>query len=107
MAWGPQGRDLPGNWGTLRVEVFKRDGWRCRAILPSGARCPRGRATGHPLQCDHINGRNDHSMTNLQTLCETHHKRKTGREAFEARSRRQGGAGRRGEEHPSARRREP
>lgn len=105
MAWGPRGRDLPSNWAAIRDEVFKRDGWRCRAILPSGARCPRGRATGHAIECDHMGERDDHRVINLQTLCATHHKRKTGQEALAARRPRKG-PGRREEEHPSARQRD-
>lgn len=82
---GWTGRDLPSNWASIREQVFKRDGYRCRWILPSGKRCPRGRATGWALECDHKGDRNDHRLEALQTLCEKHHRDKTSKEGIAAR----------------------
>ena len=80
MGWETSNRKsrLPVNWASEIVPaVKKRDGGRCRAILPSGKRCPRpGR------DVDHRNPGDDHNLENLQLLCEIHHKRKTAREAI-------------------------
>ena len=86
---GWQGSDrkerLPDNWGALVAEIKDRDGWRCRKRLPSGKRCPRGRATGHRLEVDHINRGDDHSPSNLRCLCEEHHAQKSSKEGVFAR----------------------
>jgi 5-methylcytosine-specific restriction endonuclease McrA len=66
---------LPNDWPAIVAAVKKRDEHRCRWILPSGKRCPRpGR------DVDHIKDRHDHSMGNLQLLCEEHHAKKSSRE---------------------------
>lgn len=75
---------LPANWPELKLRVKNRDGWRCRKILPSGKRCPRGRATGHRLEVDHKARGDDHSMGNLQSLCEHHHAKKSAQEGNKA-----------------------
>lgn len=67
-------RELPSNWDSIRVLVFRRDNWRC--VL-----C----GSGDNLQCDHIDGALDHQLENLQTLCRSCHGRKTAREAQEVR----------------------
>jgi 5-methylcytosine-specific restriction protein A len=64
---------LPDNWLQLRQAVFARDGWQCVMRTPSGQRCPQ------PAQeCDHINPGDDHSMSNLRSLCKPHHASITG-----------------------------
>jgi hypothetical protein len=62
---------LPDNWNELRRAQLERDGHRCTWRLPSGKRCPR-RAT----DVDHKEERAD-DHTRLQSLCSTHHAKKT------------------------------
>ena len=87
MPWETSDRKerLPRDWDKRVARVKERDGWRCRKILPSGKRCPRGRATGHRLEVDHRIPNDDHSLSNLQALCEEHHLQKTLRESRRAR----------------------
>lgn len=73
---------LPSDWPRRRAAVRKRAGERCEATI-RGARCPN-RGT----ECDHITphtqgGTDD--LANLQWLCTPCHRRKTGREAAQAR----------------------
>ena len=75
---------LPPGWAKIAQRVKDRDGWRCTKILPSGKRCPRGRATGHRLEVDHRVAGDDHRMENLRTLCEHHHAKKSAKEGLEA-----------------------
>lgn len=72
---------LPPDWWKIRGQVLKRDGWRCRWILPSGARCPR-KAT----DVDHMGDRDDHRLERLRSLCADHHKKVTARQAIAARA---------------------
>lgn len=95
--------ELPPDWTAIRNRVLRRDGYRCRWILPSGKRCPRGRTTGHRLEVDHRGDPMNHSEANLQTLCVEHHARKTHGESKEARV--LPPVERRTEKHPSERRR--
>ena len=67
-------------WQELRLEVFKRDGWRCQDC----GRKVSDEANAHLLdraECDHIipifqNG-NPLDKNNLQTLCHECHLKKT------------------------------
>ena len=78
MAWDTPGRNrLPNNWATLRRRVLHRDGHQCVHTAPDGTRCP----TRTNLECDHIHDRHNHHLTNLQTLCKTHHQQKTQHQA--------------------------
>lgn len=97
MAWESSDRraGLPANWGTLTREVWKRDRGQCTWRLPSGKRCPRKGA-----DVDHRNGRDDHSLRNLQLLCRAHHDKKTQAEARWGRMKRKQGRKRRQERHP-------
>jgi 5-methylcytosine-specific restriction enzyme A len=66
---------LPGNWSTIRRRVLERDGYECQLC-------------GAPAdEVDHIRNNDDHSLANLWTLCEPHHKAKTAREAAIGRKR--------------------
>ena len=77
--------DLPSNWSRIREAVFARDGYRCQAILPDGGQCE----SPGPFECDHLGDPSDHSLQALQTLCQSHHRRKTAADANAAmRSRR-------------------
>lgn len=76
MSWSTSDRKsrLPGNWESLRKKILKRDGYRCKAQTLTG-RCP-----GVATDVDHIKRGDDHSDSNLQSLCADHHKQKTARE---------------------------
>lgn len=72
--------ELPPNWETLRAIVGERAGGRCEHTA-DGQRC-----TMRGTDCDHINGRHDHSLGNLAWLCHPHHAQKTAREAAAAKA---------------------
>ena len=63
-------------WAAVRLAVFERDGYRCRACGRAGR-----------LECDHKvplwQGGPEWEMSNLQSLCRTDHLRKTSRERRE------------------------
>ncbi|UOR02083.1 hypothetical protein MUN77_01745 [Leucobacter allii] len=64
---------LPPDWWRIRGHVLKRDGHRCQHVrYDTGRKCGK-----HANQVDHINDRNDHSYSNLQSLCDYHHQAKT------------------------------
>jgi 5-methylcytosine-specific restriction enzyme A len=69
---------LPPDWPERRQAVRLRAGGRCEAVA-DGRRCPQ---VG--TDCDHIRRGHDHSLTNLQWLCTTHHRSKSGREGAAA-----------------------
>ena len=62
---------LPANWQQLRRIVIERAGGRCQDTS-DGARC-----TQPGTDVDHINPGDDHSLENLQLMCNPHHLRKT------------------------------
>jgi 5-methylcytosine-specific restriction protein A len=82
MVWDSSKRreQLPSNWPNLRRQTLARDSSRCRWQYPNGGRCPE-----EATDVDHIARGNDHSLSNLQSLCRRHHNLKTGREASEQR----------------------
>lgn len=73
---------LPADWPKIVAKVKQRDEHRCRAVLPSGKRCPR-RGT----DVDHIIAGDDHSLGNLQLLCPDHHTAKSSAEGLQAKRR--------------------
>jgi len=88
---------LPDNWESLRRDVLERDGGRCRWI-EGGRRC-----NAPATDVDHIRPGDDHSPSNLRSLCGPHHQVKSSREgAFAlARKRKQiRQRFRRNEQHP-------
>lgn len=72
---------LPADWRRRRAVVLDRAGHRCQALDSLGARC-----TERANQADHITRGDDHSLANLQALCEWHHDRKTAAEAAAVRT---------------------
>lgn len=98
---------LPSNWGRIGQkdsivdDVFRRDGGRCRFILPSGKRCPRTYPE-HRMDVDHIGDRENHDLRNLRLLCEHHHKRVTAGQAWRGKMNRRRKFKRAEEEHPNA-----
>lgn len=78
---------LPRDWPTRRLRALQRDGWQCQAPDQEGAGMgPQGPVCGLPATCvDHVVRGDDHSPTNLMSLCNRHHMIKTQREANEER----------------------
>jgi 5-methylcytosine-specific restriction protein A len=78
MAW--QGSDrrarLPADWEATRQYVLRRDGFICQHVRTDTGRICAYRAT----DVDHIERGDDHRESNLQALCDYHHKKKSGRE---------------------------
>lgn len=71
---------LPVDWERLRKVVLQRCGMRCQWV-EDGFRC-HNTAT----DVDHIVAGDDHSLANLQGLCNPHHLIKTAKETNEARA---------------------
>ena len=94
---------LPKNWSTIVKRIRARDGERCTWVYrveDQLARCP---ATTR-LEVDHIKNNDDHSDSNLRTLCHDHHAQKTQSESWASRSKNLAKAKksfRRHEEHPA------
>lgn len=108
MSWNGNPTDrrstLPPNWASEIVPAVKRRAKKtsslgfaqCEARLPrSGKRCP---AAGTDV--DHKRDRDDHSMANLQLLCEHHHDAKTSGQGHSAWSAKKKKAKRPDEVHP-------
>jgi hypothetical protein len=97
MGWEGHDRDLPPDWPAIRGKFIRQrkhiDGGRCQKRLPSGARCPRP-----GTDVDHRSDRDDH--TDLQLLCDAHHKAKTQQEARAPGQWARGSKKRPGEQHP-------
>lgn len=72
-----------GDVSVIRAMVLERDGGVCAACPPGSLPCDTPERP-EAWQADHIvplvDG-GEHTMANLQTLCHTHHKEKTSREA--------------------------
>lgn len=93
---GSDRRDrLPSDWPKLRATRLKIDGHRCCWRLPSGKRCPRP-----ATDVDHRVAGDDHSMSNLQSLCGAHHLKKTAVDARKAKTARRNKGKRAPEKHP-------
>lgn len=80
VSQGRRSAPLPKGWARIRARILRRDQHACQWPVITGGVC------GEPAnQVDHkINaaqGADDHSETNLWSLCQWHHDRKTGREA--------------------------
>lgn len=72
-AWSPS---LPRSWKYIRKRALIRDRYKCTASDYDGdkyIRCPM-KAT----DVDHIHGRINHDLSNLQSLCRYHHQLKNG-----------------------------
>lgn len=97
-AWAGSTRrvSLPPHWSTLRRAILNRDGHRCTWVDHTGARCP------NPAnQVDHIQRGGGDQPTNLASLCQPHHARKSSAEGNAARQRPT--AAREQERHPGLR----
>ena len=85
MAWENSNRKarLPPNWDQLREAVLRRDNYKCKwwLLTDEGGKTFCGAPAN---QADHKIAGDDHSMGNLQALCEPHHARKSSREGGQA-----------------------
>lgn len=88
---------LPANWTDIVRFVKGRAANRCEWRLKSGKRCPRRGA-----DVDHRRPGDDHSLSNLQLLCTTHHGKKTAWEAYQAKTAKKASRFRAPEAHPGA-----
>jgi 5-methylcytosine-specific restriction protein A len=72
---------LPDNWKSIRARILRRDGYQCTAIRDDGEglRCPEP-----ATDVDHIRPGDDHRDTNLRSLCDWHHRRKSSSEGGRA-----------------------
>lgn len=79
--WASSNRrqELPPDWPTRRTRALHRDNYQCQWRMHVGGIC------GIPAtDVDHKRRGNDHRLANLQSLCRTHHARKTAYEGREA-----------------------
>lgn len=70
---GARGKARPPRWDRTRARILDRDGYRCRNC---------GAPATHVDHIDRDGGEND---SNLQSLCQDCHRRKTSSEAHAAR----------------------
>lgn len=80
---GSQGRrsaPLPKGWPRTRRRILNRDGWVCQWPVATGGPCGEP-ATDVDHRVGAAAGVDDHSDSNLWSLCGWHHSQKTGREA--------------------------
>lgn len=80
MSWNTSDRKkrLPDNWSTLRLQILRRDGWKCQ-IRYDGC-------SGAATDVDHIRRGDDHRLTNLRAACARCHARKSSLEGHAARA---------------------
>ena len=73
-------RNLPPNWAKIRRQVLIRDHYKCQIRGPYCYVDAR--------EVDHIQGRDDHRLENLQAVCHKCHTKKTSQEGHAAKARR-------------------
>ncbi|MET9953523.1 HNH endonuclease signature motif containing protein [Streptomyces sp. NPDC006339] len=69
----------PRGWKALRAPALERDAYRCTWV-EDGEQC-----TEPGTDADHIGDPDDHSVENLRTLCQYHHRKRTAMQARAAR----------------------
>lgn len=76
MAWSSSDRRarLPDDWGVRRRKV----------IEVAGGVCEHAGCTNVATDVDHVAPGGNHSFSNLQALCSTHHSLKSSKEGHEA-----------------------
>jgi 5-methylcytosine-specific restriction protein A len=82
VAWDGSDRRarLPSDWAARRARVLARDAYMCRHVRTDTGRACGARAT----DVDHVRHGDDHSESNLQALCDYHHRKKSGSEGGRA-----------------------
>lgn len=85
---------LPSNWDSIRARILRRDSHRCTWIENS-QRCAET-----ATDVDHRKAGDDHSDSNLRSLCGKHHRRKSAREGAAAANRLRSLRYRKPERHP-------
>ena len=64
---------LPADWNHRRLATLRRDGHQCQHVrYDTGRKCGK-----HANQVDHVDDRDDHRLSNMQSLCEWHHQQKS------------------------------
>lgn len=89
---------LPADWPKIRKRILKRDGHTCTHSDDDGIRCAE-----LATDVDHVRPGDDHRDENLTSLCDYHHKKKSGAEgarAAAAKRQRMDNRYRRSETHP-------
>lgn len=72
---------LPPDWDKIRKRILRRDGYRCRIRDTYSQRCSEP-----AVDVDHIINNDDHRESNLQAICDWHHKKKSGAEGLIAKA---------------------
>jgi 5-methylcytosine-specific restriction enzyme A len=97
MPWSNvyRGRQLPSDWPRRRQRVLARDRHECQ-IRDAGC-------TMAATDVDHIGDKNDHNDENLQSACNSCHKKKTSAQGIAAQRRMREQRKRPSERHPGRR----
>lgn len=69
---------LPDDWKKIRLEILRRDNYKCQ-VVRMGKACPIP-----ATEVDHIVRGENHDYANLQSICRLCHGRKTQLEGVEA-----------------------
>ncbi|WP_282203877.1 HNH endonuclease [Kitasatospora fiedleri] len=77
MAWSTSNRrsELPRDWARIRRRILRRDRGACTNTFSDGRQCEQP-----ATDVDHIVPGNDHSDTNLRSLCGWCHRHKSSSE---------------------------
>lgn len=62
---------LPPDWPAIRLRILNRDNQQC-TWDEHGLRCGQ-----QATDVDHIGNPSDHAPSNLRSLCQTHHRRRS------------------------------
>jgi 5-methylcytosine-specific restriction protein A len=97
---------LPRNWAELRKHVLQRDNHQCQWYMDTYY----DSATNDTIvvsvcndvanEVDHIIPNDDHSLSNLRSLCKAHHQRKSSIEGAKALAAKRKAMKRKTETHP-------
>ena len=81
MSWTSSNRKsrLPTGWTALRIEVLRRDRFKCQTQGPD--------CTTHATEVDHLQQGDNHAVENLRAVCSTCHASKSSSEGNRAKAR--------------------
>ena len=84
MGWDNSTRRerLPANWSSLRLQVLRRDNYRCVADVVVNGKLQR--CVNKATEVDHIIPNDNDELSNLRSLCHRCHAKKTHGEATKA-----------------------